>query len=253
MSGNRANAAAIQRRTVSQGNVAPPGGRPTQGQGQPPLRQPANTNARPIQRQNAQQAIHQQQQQKQSHVQAPVQNPKMSVSDAIGLLSLRLGRVETYILQLPPLDQLNLLSSGAGSSGSGSEELGENMRVVDDAVFTNIVARLEKMDKTIKAQPQGVSVPDSATTQSVSELKETVGSLKSEIKNLKELMLSLQSFTMQTNQKLINLTLNQSEGNELLDSSVYTQGHGIGIELSNIDINANDDDEILAEDINLNV
>jgi hypothetical protein len=64
--------------------------------------------------------------------------PQMSVSDAIGLISLRLGRVETYIKQMPPLDQIGMNSGG---------EIGENMRVVDEAVFTNIVARLEKMEQ----------------------------------------------------------------------------------------------------------
>ena len=101
MSGNRANAAAIQRRTMSaQSNVAPPGtSRPQQQQQMRPQMQ--QQQMRPQQQQMRPQQQQMQQQQ-------PMQNPKLSVSDAIGLITLRLGRVETFIQQMPPLDQIGM-------------------------------------------------------------------------------------------------------------------------------------------------
>lgn len=146
MSGNRANAAAIQRRTMSaQSNIPPPGSsRPMQNQQQ--MRQ----TSRPAQQQMQPQYTQNQQynRQHQQHQQQPKQNPKMSVSDAIGLLSLRMGRMETFVQQLPPLDQLALGSSG-GNVFRAEGEMNENMRIVDEAVFTSIVTRLEKLEQTI--------------------------------------------------------------------------------------------------------
>lgn len=201
MSGNRANAAAIQRRTIgAQNNVPPPGGaRPMQGQQQMQQQQMRQPVGRPGQ-----------QMQQQQMQQQPMQNPKMSVSDAIGLISLRLGRVETFIQQMPPLDQI-----GMNSSSESGGEVGENMRVVDEAVFTNIVARLEKLEQTSKVQvvsplPAVAAPPSLLNPDQLNEVNHSVDVLKAEMLQVKELLLSLQSFTMQTNQKLVDLVINDN-------------------------------------------
>jgi len=192
MSGNRANAAAIQRRTNSaQNNVAPPGSsRPAQQQQQQPMR-------------GQQQPMRGQQQQQQMQQQQPMQNPKMSVSDAIGLITLRLGRVETFIQKLPPLDQI-----GAMNSSAETGEIGENMRVVDEAVFTNIVARLDKLEQMPKTVPTSNS---KASNKAIDDLNLSVETLKAEMVQVKSLLMSLQSFTMQTNQKLTELIFNEQQ------------------------------------------
>ena len=254
MSGNRANAAAIQRRTAgAQNNVAPPGGsRPPQQQQQQQMRP-----------QQQQQQLRPQQQQP-IRPQAPppqpqvVQQPKMSVSDAIGLITLRLGRVETFIQKLPPLDQI-----GANYSGEMGE-IGENMRVVDEAVFTNIVARLEKVEQTPKAPASAAS--SKATNQAVDELKKSVEALNNEMVNIKSLLMSLQSFTMQTNQKLTDLIFNQQQNDgqnedeqqEQEYDEEYEEGEEgeegeVGEEDADVESAeiVNDDSEILAESIDL--
>ena len=45
----------------------------------------------------------------------------------------------------------------------------------------------------------------------VNELKQTVDTVKSELGQLKELLLSLQSFSMQLNQKLVDVVFNQQK------------------------------------------
>jgi hypothetical protein len=234
MSGNRANAAAIQRRTAgAQSNVAPPGSsRPQQGQQQMrPQVQQQQMRPQPQQQSRGQPQQRQQQQQQQ---QQPQVQPKMSVSDAIGLITLRLGRLETFIRQMPPLDQI-------GSNTMG--DIGENMRVVDEAVFTNIVARLEKLEQTPK---ESVSDDSKASNESVNTLRYSLSSLSAEfaqvkarlnteqapvneqvnadlaqvkmtlnseldhvktvlnaeVDQVKTILMSLQSFTMQTDQRL---------------------------------------------------
>ena len=95
MSGNRANSAAIQRRT----NV----GAPVQQQ-QQQGRQAVQTPQRGNMSQQPQRSTNQQQQQPRNNshvVQEPMQTPKLSVSDAMALVSLRLGRVETFINSMP--------------------------------------------------------------------------------------------------------------------------------------------------------
>jgi hypothetical protein len=199
--------------------------------------------------------------QQQQMQQQPMQNPKMSVSDAIGLISLRLGRVETFIQQMPPLDQIGMNSSGE------SGEVGENMRVVDEAVFTNIVARLEKLEQTPKMQV--VSPPPAAATtlaasvtaplllnpEQLNEVNHSVDILKAEMLQMKELLLSLQSFTMQTNQRLVDLVLNEDDDdvdgdNEILDNENVVEASVENDESIN-DGEYEGDSEILAGSIDL--
>jgi hypothetical protein len=107
MSSSRSIAAARNRRAV-----VPPPAPPKQQQ----IRQPVQQQTR--------QPVQQQQQQQ-------LQKPKISVGDAIGLTTIRLGRVEQ---QLASLLQ-NPLS------------LEPNTQVVDNSVFETILNRLEFLEK----------------------------------------------------------------------------------------------------------
>jgi len=158
MSSGRANASAIQRRTANGG-----------GGGQNPGR---------VSFQAPQQQQQQQQQQHYNNARnqpppPPMAHPKLSVSDAIALITLRLGKVETFINTLPPLDQLELYSAGSGSgSSSGTDELhdrssNENMRIVDEAVFKSIVARLDRLDRLEQTNIE----KDKNSSKQIEELK----------------------------------------------------------------------------------
>lgn len=210
MSGNRANASAIQRRT----NNPPPVRSSTSSVSSryaPPPPQP------------------------------PQPNPKLSVSDAIALITIRLGRVETFINQLPPLDQLESFSS------SQSEETENNMSLVNDNVFQSIVTRLERLeklqhtnnDKKVSELEQNIflssqkilfleqmvssleqkiqllqdthSLPKTVDTK---EIDDKVTNLDTQISQLKDTVLSLQTYTMSTNTKLIDLIITNTEMNE---------------------------------------
>jgi hypothetical protein len=253
MSGNRANAAAIQRRTMgAQNNVAPPGSsRPVQGQQQMRQSQPRQ---QPQPRQQMQpqmqpQMQQQMQQQMQPQMQQQPQQPvKMSVSDAIGLITLRLGRIETFIQKMPPLDQIGMNSSGEMG------EIGENMRVVDEAVFTNIVARLEKLEQTTKSSSSNESVSTNASNETIDALKHSVEILNAEMDQVKTLLMSLQSFTMQTNQKLTELIFNEQQreqGHEQDDEFVCAEEEDDEELESSENVTQNEDSEILTGNIDL--
>ena len=216
MSGNRANASAIQRRTNNP----------------PPIRTTTSSSSRYTPPPPPQQS-----------------NPKLSVSDAIALITIRLGRVETFINQLPPLDQLESFSS------SHTEETG-NMSLVNDNVFQSIVNRLERLEKSqntiidkkvsdleqqytsssagnvqkilsleqlissleqkINLLHEKYSQPKTLVTKEIdtNEIDNKITSLNTQIIELKDTVLSLQTYTMNTNTKLIDLIITNTELNE---------------------------------------
>jgi hypothetical protein len=148
MSGTRANASAIQRRTnpsSSQFQQQPQ----QQQQQQQQVRggqRPGTGISRSGQNQQYQQQSQSQYQQQSNSTAKKHATPKISVSDAIALTTLRLGRVETFINSLPPLDQIGNVSL-SNNPGFASTTIPENMRLIDEALFTSIVSRLEKLEK----------------------------------------------------------------------------------------------------------
>jgi hypothetical protein len=207
MSGNRANSAAIQRRTSS--NSPPPTSK---------LQTKPNYKQTPPQQYSPQQYSPPQYTPQQYSPQqySPQPNPKLSFSDAIALITIRLGRVETFINNLPPLDQLEQYSS------TSQPENNENMKIVDEAVFKNIVSRLEKIEQTnitpIQTQIPLTTTPivnneelqifkeeNSYLKEEMVSLKDDINYLKDEINELKNIILQLQNYTMTTNQKLCDI------------------------------------------------
>jgi hypothetical protein len=172
MSGNRANSAAIQRRTSS--NSPPP---TSKLQTKPNYKQTPPQQYSPPQYSPPQYSPQQY---------SPQPNPKLSFSDAIALITIRLGRVETFINNLPPLDQLEQYSS------TSQPENNENMKIVDEAVFKNIVSRLEKIEQTnvtpIQTQPQ---TPIETPIETPIVNNEELQIFKEENSYLKEEMVSL--------------------------------------------------------------
>jgi hypothetical protein len=203
MSGNRANASAIQRRSVNQ----------PQPQQQQQQQRPVTGNQR-------------NQPQQQSSKQAPVQTPKLSVSDAMALVSIRLGRVETFINAMPTLDQLH-------SSTSGHEQsFDTNTRMVDEAVFTSIVSRLEKVEKmpTILTSSTDTSIEDkfnslTSDVTKINSLSTLLDNIKMESDLSKILLLNFQNNIQQLNQKLdivIDTQSNQQDQLQHLQEQIQT-------------------------------
>jgi len=100
---------------------------------------------------------------------------KLSISDAIGLVTLRLGRVEQFII-----DFENGEVEGHTNSKSG---LPENSRVVDNSVLATIVNRLDALEKK-----EGTGVNTNAS--SFASL-EQVAKMEKDLKETKELLAHL--------------------------------------------------------------
>ena len=170
MSGNRANASAVNRRVNTQGQPkVTPATRGTGTRGQP------NT-GRPVQQSRGSGRTMQQEE--------PAKNVKISISDAIGLVTLRLGRVETMLSSMPNPGEL----AGANASNSGNEN--ENYRVVDEAVFTSIVTRLDKLETGLN---DGTNNQTMELDEKLSNLEKIYNELKTEITVTKELVMTVQN------------------------------------------------------------
>jgi hypothetical protein len=125
----------------------------------------------------------QQQQQQQMSQQGAPPFTKLSISDAIGLVTLRLGRVEQFII-----DFENGEIEGHDNNSGGSS-IPENSKIVDNSVLTTIVNRLDALEKR----------------EGSSSVASSVASLEKEMKEAKDLLSHLlfkyELFTKETNEK----------------------------------------------------
>ena len=105
-------------------------------------------------------------------------NAKLTISDAIGLITLRLGRVEQIIMEAE--------HNGVFSIGSSVPD-GTNL--VDKSVINSIVNRLDSLEKKEKE----------------SSINQQTNKLESEIRDIKDLLMSqmvkYEKFTLETNKR----------------------------------------------------
>ena len=111
---------------------------------------------------------------------------KLSISDAIGLVTLRLGRVEQFIIDF---------ENGEMSSNMKSRvSIPENSRIVDNSVLTTIINRLDALEKR-----EGTGAANSfASLEQVSKIEKD---LKDSKDLLSHLLFKLELFTKETNEK----------------------------------------------------
>lgn len=149
---------------------------------------------------------------------------KLTVGNAIGLITLRLGRVEAFMhnyqLEGPStnnsvdnnimqsvLTRLSVLEKEKGKEHTVNTYLTTSKTdVVDNTFAQMILTRLNTLEKNI-----GNSSSKNDVTLDYSSLNEDVASLREELKETKDLLLKLQSFTMETNSRLVDTIFNPTE------------------------------------------
>ena len=89
---------------------------------------------------------------------------KLSISDAIGLITLSLGRVEQWVIDT---EQENESKPNDGSNSG----LPENSRIIDNSVLSSIINRLETVEK----------MGSSSSSEDVSELSSSVSKLTEQL------------------------------------------------------------------------
>jgi len=237
MSSSRANAAARQRRAGD-----------TQTTQQQSSYNSSGSKTRFVQQQEAPQ---------------PPMNPKLSISDAIALITLRLGRVENIVSNYDP--------NAGSSSGNIQLNYDENARMVDEQVFNSIVSRLDALEKARNVGSVGGGVnpqleqrlsvleknqkmlierqqqmPVVATTtpvettivndvaeEKLKPMEESIQYVKSELSSVKDLLLKLQSFTMETNQKLADIVFDtEDKTSAALNNAFMMSLHNSGFNMN---------------------
>jgi len=216
----RSNAAARNRRAG--GADAQPQNGPGQQRVNPtPGQQQQRPNSFPGQQQqrpNSMQGQQQQQQRPNNPMQGQQQHPpgivvgqqnipaKMTIGDAIGLITIRLGRVENAVADIqadmPSVDE---------EGNYVEHNPNPNARIIDESVFNSIVSRIEKIENAPKSNPivQTTFTSSPIYDNKFTQLTTQIDGLKSEIGQVKDLMLQLQSFTMETNKKLATIAFNE--------------------------------------------
>lgn len=147
---------------------------------------------------------------------------KMTIPQAITLITLRLGSVESKIM--------NLQESGSLGLGNNMQMEGqENMVLIDKNVIQSITSRLESLEKRSSASSGSVSgsevnllkqqvetvkqavIKSNSVTANLAkdnkDLKTQVEYLKNELIETKELLHTLQNLTMDNSQKLMALSM----------------------------------------------
>uniref|UniRef100_A0A6C0EVX5 Uncharacterized protein n=1 Tax=viral metagenome TaxID=1070528 RepID=A0A6C0EVX5_9ZZZZ len=150
---------------------------------------------------------------------------KMTIGDAIGLITIRLGRVENAVADIqadmPSVDE---------EGNYVEHNPNPNALIIDESVFNSIVSRIE----TIETAPKQTPIVQTTFTSSpvydnkFTQLTTQIDILKTEIGQVKDLMLQLQSFTMETNKKLATIAFNEEvklqsiQQNNNIDASNFT-------------------------------
>lgn len=117
---------------------------------------------------------YQQVQQSQQQSQNGLPFTKLSISDAIGLITMRLGRCEQWIIETEHENEEN----GGSTSLTG---LPENSRIIDNSILTNFVSRLDSLEKR-----EPGSNNSNIDTNVVSKLSEEVASLNEQLARIVE-------------------------------------------------------------------
>lgn len=118
--------------------------------------------------------------------QTPTAITKLSVSDAIGLVTLRLGRLEQFMYDVQ-----------AGAIETTGGEIPENSHVFDKSVITSIVNRLDSLEKREQGQ------------QNNNAFVSQIAKLEKEIKDIKEILLThimkYEKFVIENDKKLLEI------------------------------------------------
>ena len=110
-----------------------------------PQSQMHSSNVRVSRQQQPQQQYNQNnayQQVQQSQVQGTLPFSKLSISDAIGLITLRLGRIEQWVIE-----SVNENENEGDNEKNQNTVLSENNKVIDNSILTSIVNRLDSIEK----------------------------------------------------------------------------------------------------------
>ena len=183
----------------------------------------------------------------------PVAVNKISVSDAIGLITIRLGRVEQY---MQSLDEQGFLNNSLPGE--------ENKTFQNKEIIDNLMERIYSLEN----KPTSVASIDNNLV--VDKLKNTISELEGEIYSLKEIlknqMNKLDSLSIETENRFLDIenafveiekkdTLEEvnevdQEGNiQLIMSETYNKDEEMDASIQTVDLKSIINKELASEDL----
>ena len=160
------------------------------------MAKPPINNQNQVYNQTPQQYLSQQSQQSQPPSQNKLPFSKLSVSDAVGLITLRLGRVEQWIIE----------TEHDKTDNGGSMNLPENSKVIDNSVFTNIISRLDSLEKT----------SSSKTTQNIDSITEEIASIKEQVTKISDVTTTHNLSVAKNAQQMLKFERDVTETKDIL-------------------------------------
>jgi hypothetical protein len=146
-----------------------------------------------------------QQQQQQMSQQGASPFTKLSISDAIGLVTLRLGRVEQFIIDF---------ENGEIEGHNNNSGVPENSKIFDNSVLTTIVNRLDALEKK-----------EGSTSSISSSVASSIASLEKDLKETKDLLshflFKYELFTKETGNKFSDFESAISEIEKNMESHQF--------------------------------
>ena len=213
MSSSRSVAAARARRapeTSAQSSL-----KPQMAQQRQPMQQPM------------QQQQQQQQQQQASNGKAPmtpyqpqqssIEN-KLSVSDAFALVTLRLGRVELLLQKWQALGVETSTGVNIPAASSSAPD-------VNNTIVKSLVSRIDDLERSVKA---AVSMKD--FDAKIAMLVDRNTHLHNELRDAKDTIFKLQTITLETSQKMMQMMMAKSVPEVVAAPSIQEDVEGIELE-----------------------
>jgi len=230
MSSSRSVAAARARRapeTSAQSSL-----KPQMAQQRQPMQQPM------------QQQQQQQQQQQASNGKAPmtpyqpqqssIEN-KLSVSDAFALVTLRLGRVELLLQKWQALGVETSTGVNIPAASSSAPD-------VNNTIVKSLVSRIDDLERSVKAV---VSMKD--FDAKIAMLVDRNTHLHNELRDAKDTIFKLQTITLETSQKMMQMMMAKSVPEVVAAPSIQEDVEGIELEqeIEAEDVDAVDENLVL--------
>lgn len=137
-----------------------------------------------------------------------VQNPpsqnklpftKLSVSDAVGLITLRLGRVEQWIIE----------TEHEKTEEMSSMNLPENAKIIDNSVFTNIISRLDSLEIVCASK-------QTQPTQNLDNIAEELSNMKDHIAKIADVTTTHNLSLAKNAQQMLKLERDVTETKDIL-------------------------------------
>ena len=183
------------------------------------------------QRQPMQQPMQQQQQQQQqqqaSNGKAPmtpyqpqqssIEN-KLSVSDAFALVTLRLGRVELLLQKWQALGVETSTGVNIPAASSSAPD-------VNNTIVKSLVSRIDDLERSVKA---AVSMKD--FDAKIAMLVDRNTHLHNELRDAKDTIFKLQTITLETSQKMMQMMMAKSVPEVVAAPSIQEDVEGIELE-----------------------